>query len=109
MLLYVDEAKGGGDRNAILSPRLLEELRSYWRACRPKPPYLFNGKEPGSCLGRGSVYVGFRKAAKDAGIERRVSPHSLRHSFATHLLEDGSDLRVIQALLGHRTVTSTEI
>lgn len=109
MLLYVAETKGGGDRYAMLSPRLLEELRAYWRAVRPRAPYLFPAARAAGPRRRQTVYPAFKQAAADAGIERRVWPHCLRHSFATHLLEDGVDLRVIQALLGHRSVASTEI
>jgi len=109
MLLYVAETKGGGDRYALLSPQLLKELRSYWREVRPAGPYLFPGAHAGKPLGRKSANAPFRKAAARAGLERRVWPHCLRHSFATHLLEDGVDLRVIQALLGHRSVAATEI
>jgi site-specific recombinase XerD len=109
MLLHVTESKGGGERDALLSPRLLEELRAYWRRCHPAGPYLFNRRGPGDHLVRTCVYQAFKAARIDAGIDGRVSPRSLRHSFATHLLEDGVDLRVIQVLLGHRSVMSTEI
>lgn len=109
MLIHVTQAKGGGDRYALLTPRLLTELREYWRRCRPAAPYLFAGTTPGTHMRRRAPYAVFRRVAEKIGLNRRASPHTLRHSFATHLLEDGVDLRVIQALLGHRSVQSTEV
>lgn len=109
MLLHIRETKGGGDRYTLLPRALLKELREYWRDCRPSPPLLFEGRRAGSPLTRSTVYDVCRRVAAQAGLPRRVSPHTLRHSFATHLLEDGIDLRVIQALLGHRSISSTEI
>ena len=110
MLLTIDPSKGGGARFAMLSPRLLQELRAYWRKLRPTPPYLFPGRtNPQVPVGRGAAYVAFKKALAEAGVNSRYTPRSLRHSFATHLLEGGVDLRVIQTVLGHRSVLSTEV
>ncbi len=98
--------KGDKERLVMLSPRLLELLRRYWREVRPRAPYLFASKA-GAPLNRKVAWEVFKGAARQAGIERNVTPHMLRHSFATHLLERGVDLRVIQAVLGHASITST--
>jgi hypothetical protein len=95
------------DRISILSKRLLEDLREYYRAWRPKE-YLFEGQEGGSYSAT-SVAKIIDKAAKKAKIAQKVTPHMLRHSFATHLLENGTDLRQIQTLLGHSSLKTTEI
>lgn len=107
MLIRVREGKGGDERHVMLSGRLLGELRSYWREVRPSGPYLF----PDRC-GQGhicprTVQRAARQAAVRAGIGKRVTPHVLRHSFATHLLEAGGDIRAIQVLLGHRSIETT--
>lgn len=109
MLLYIAETKGGSDRYTLLSPRLLSELRTYWKRCRPTPPLLFEGNRPGVPLTADAVQFAFRRVTEELGLRRRITPHTLRHSFATHLLEDGVDLRIIQVLLGHGSVQSTEI
>ena len=100
MLLHIEGGKGARDRFAMLSQRLLDILRTYW--CRVHPSvWLFPGQEPG-----GHVSTG-RAARKRARISKRVTAHSLRHSFATHLLESGTDIRIIQVILGHTHLETT--
>ena len=106
MVLRVRDGKGGKDRYTLLSEVMLQTLREYWRLYRPES-YLFPAKRghrpiDGSCLQRACA-----RAAKDAGLSKRAGMHTLRHSFATHLLEAGTNLRVIQRLLGHRSMTTT--
>jgi len=108
MMIRVDQGKGRKDRYVMLSQRLLLTLRRYWKAYRPDP-WLFPGKDPTRPLCIHSVGSLFAHARNRAGIQKRVTPHSLRHSFATHLLERGVNIRVIQRLLGHRSLRSTEI
>jgi site-specific recombinase XerD len=104
MLIHVREGKGGHQRCVMLSKKLLSTLRTYWRQDRPRES-LFPGKS--GHLGPAAVRTAVHRAAADAGLRKRVSPHVLRHSFATHLLETGTDLRVVQALLGHRHLQMT--
>ena len=106
MMLRVDQGKGQRDRYVMLSPRLLEELRSYWRAGRPKT-WLFPGDIPGSPISRHAVGLACQKARRCCGIQKPITPHSLRHAFATHLLERGVDVRRIQLLMGHRSLATT--
>lgn len=107
-VIHVRSAKRNRDRDVMLGPRLLAELRSYWRQTRPPGPELFPGRAGvGTTLTRPSVNNALRKAAHVAGLERHISPHSLRHAFATHLLEQGTDLRTLQVLLGHASMSST--
>ena len=108
MMIRVAQGKGRKDRYVMLSGKLLETLRRYWLETRPDP-WLFPGQASGGPLTYGSVDRFFARAKDKAGIRKRVSPHSLRHSFATHLLERGVNIRVIQRLLGHRSLRSTEI
>lgn len=112
MVIHVRQGKGRKDRDVMLSPRLLQELRDYWRSANPKPKtYLFPGKgtHPNSDLPitSKSVWDAVHKAATRAGLDKRVHPHTLRHCFATHLLESGADLRTIQLLLGHADLKTT--
>jgi integrase/recombinase XerD len=112
MVIHIRQGKGKKDRDVMLSPRLLEELRDYWRWVQPKPKtYLFPGKGPhaGSDvpMGSKSVWDAVQQAAQRAGLDKHVHPHTLRHCFATHLLESGADLRTIQLLLGHTDLKTT--
>ena len=104
MLIHVRQGKGKKDRRVMLSPRLLAELRDYWRSANPKPQtYLFPsqaGKNADRPMSDKTVWSAVREAAVRAGLEKCVHPHTLRHCFATHLLESGADLRTIQLLLG---------
>ena len=106
-VIRIREGKGGHERLAMLSPRLLAELRSYWALVRPCGEYLFPA-ERGGALRTESVRVVLGRAAASVGIAKRVTPHCLRHSFATHLLEAGTDARAIQVLLGHASIETTQ-
>ena len=90
----------------MLSPVLLDTLRQYWREAKPKQ-WLFPGEKPEQPITGNDVAAVFHNAARRAGINKEVSPHSLRYCFATHLLESGTDLRTIQILLGHRNLKTT--
>lgn len=112
MVIHIRQGKGARDRDVPLTPKLLEELRSYWRWKKPRI-YLF----PSTSGQRGveqpisdkTVWHACRAAAKRAGIEKKIHPHTLRHSFATHLLEAGTDLRTIQLLMGHERLEHTSV
>lgn len=106
MVLRVEQGKGRKDRYAMLSPRLLEALRIYWRAARPEG-YLFPSWRPGRHLNASSLQQACHDAALRSGLRKRITVHTLRHSFATHLLENGTDVRVIQVLLGHSQIDTT--
>jgi site-specific recombinase XerD len=106
-VIRIREAKGRRDRDLPVSDKLLAVLRDYWRITRPRGTYLFPGNVPGQPLSRAAIALAMRNAAKAAHIRKRVTPHTLRHSFATHLLEMGVDLRIIQVMLGHARITST--
>lgn len=108
MMVRIEQAKGAKDRYSILSPRLLGELRLYWKAYRPDPKgWLFPNKSTKEKLTRATPQLIFKKAKKKAGIKKKVTFHSLRHGFATNLLEAGVDLRTIQILLGHSSIVTT--
>jgi site-specific recombinase XerD len=107
MLLHIRGAKGGKDRFVPLPERVLFALRRYWVAVRPARPHLFPGKEPGQPISADAVRHHLHEAAQKMGLSKRVTPHILRHSFATHLLELGTDIRVIQMLLGHSSLAAT--
>ena len=107
MMLHIRAGKNGHDRDVPLSARLLGVLRAYWQAARPPGTYLFQGTRPGHPISTKAVWHMLRKVGRHAGIPKRIFPHTLRHCFATHLLEAGVDLRTIQHLLGHRSIRST--
>ena len=105
-LIHVECGKGGKDRYAMLSPRLLDILRAYWRRARPGL-WLFPGREAGDHVSIAALQGACRAARRAARLSKPVTAHSLRHSFATHLLESGVELRIIQVLLGHSDLSST--
>jgi integrase/recombinase XerD len=106
MVIRVDQGKGQKDRYVMLSPKLLETLRNYFRAVRPKG-WLFEGDVSARPITRGAVERTCQKASRISGIRKPISPHSMRHAFAVHLLESGTDVRTIQLLLGHRSLATT--
>jgi site-specific recombinase XerD len=107
-VVHVRHGKGDKERLTILSPRLYELLRHYWREVRPAPPYLFTTKR-GKPLSRKTAWKAFKLAVDEVGFDKHVTPHQLRHSFATHMLDRGTELRIIQTLLGHASIRSTTI
>jgi site-specific recombinase XerD len=106
MLIHVRHGKGAKDRYVPLSEALLEHLRRYWKQLRP-PHWLFPGTDPDQPLSIRAVQHVCTRAARKAGLSKSVSPHTFRHSFATHLLEAGTDIATIQALMGHRWIGTT--
>lgn len=106
MVIRIRQAKGQKDRYVMLSPRLLELLRYYWKAIRPRE-YLFPGDRPDRPMSLQAVRYAYTVACQNSGLDKHVTAHTLRHSFATHLLEAGTDLRTIQVLLGHRRIDTT--
>ncbi len=106
MVLRVEHGKGQKDRYVMLSPRLLAILRDWWRVSRSRL-WLFPGDRPGDPITTRAVNRACRKAHRRCGIPKPITPHSLRHAFAVHLLEAGTDVRTIQLLLGHRSLATT--
>ena len=114
MLIRVEEGKGRKDRNVMLSPQLLELLRLWWREGKQRGVmlphgWLFPGRSPTDPISSRQLHRAVQEAAEVAGIRKKVSPHTLRHSFATHLLEQDVDIRVIQVLLGHSKLETTAL
>lgn len=109
MMIHVRGGKGNKDRYVTMGPGTLDLLRQYYAEKHPEGEYLFPGRRPGSHLTVASVCAAMRKAVKDAGLKKTVTLHTLRHSFATHLLETGHDIRIVQILLGHSVVTTTQL
>lgn len=112
MIVRVNQGKGQRDRYAMLSPSLLEILRAWWRCGHAQGKmlrggWLFPGRNPVNPLSTRQLNTACHRAADAAGLEKRISMHTLRHSFATHLLENKVDIRVIQVLLGHRKLNTT--
>jgi site-specific recombinase XerD len=106
MVLRVEQGKGQKDRYVMLSPKLLATLRDWWRLERPQH-WLFPGDKPGQHISKDAVEQACQKAHRLCHIPKPITPHSLRHAFAVHLLEQGTDIRTIQLLLGHRSLATT--
>jgi integrase/recombinase XerD len=112
MMLHVEEGKGQKSRLVPLSEVLLARLRDYWRTGRQAPkscPWLFPGRDPARPLHTTTIEKACQKAREAAGITKHATPHTMRHCYATHLLEAGTDLRTVQALLGHASLATTAI
>lgn len=108
-VIHVRHGKGQKERFVTLSPELLSMLRAYWAAERPVAPWLFASQGTDRPLCQHGAREALRLAAHQAGLTQKVTPHTLRHSFATHLLESGTELRVIQVLLGHSSIATTTL
>jgi site-specific recombinase XerD len=106
MVIRIEQGKGRKDRYVMLSPKLLQVLSDYWHAARPRG-CLFPGDIPGQPITRGAVELACQAAHARSGLAKPVTPHSLRHAFAVHLLEAGTDLRTIQLLMGHSSLDTT--
>jgi integrase/recombinase XerD len=106
MLIRVEQGKGGKDRYVMLSAQLLAILRTYWRLAKPRH-WLFPGRDEERPIDQTVLHAACRSACEAAGLTKHVTVHTLRHSFATHLLESGADIRIIQVLLGHTNIATT--
>ncbi len=109
MVIIVRESKGKRERHVMMSSCSLQALRSHWKAARPNGDYVFPGRNTGRPLTRAAVSRALKKLAHKAGIGKHITPHTLRHSFATHMLEMGTDIRTLQVLLGHASLRSTAL
>jgi len=108
MVIHVHHGKGAVDRLVPLAPRLLQELRAYWRLYRP-PTWLFPGRQPGQHISGNTIQRSFHNLVRQVGLRKGCSMHTLRHSYATHLLEAGVDLLTLKTLLGHRSLATTAL
>jgi integrase/recombinase XerD len=108
-VIRLRQGKGKKDRYVMLSPKLLAALREYWKVFRPHTWLFYSGRDRSRPLTRATILKSCRTIGRRAGLSKRVTLHSLRHSFATHLLEAGTDLRTIQLLLGHRSLRTTAL
>ena len=108
MLIRVEQGKGGKDRYVMLSAQLLAILRTYWRLAKPRH-WLFPGRDEERPIDQTVLHAACRSACEAAGLTKHVTVHTLRHSFATHLLESGADIRIIQVLLGHTNISTTAL
>jgi site-specific recombinase XerD len=106
-VIHIRDGKRDRDRFVMLSPVLLTALREYWKIYRPTPPIMFPGSQADTSVSHGAVRKALHRARARVGITKCVTPHSMRHAFATHLLENGADIRTIQVLLGHGSIRST--
>lgn len=106
-VILVRDGKGGKQRLVPLCAALLGRLRAFWKEARPEPPYLFAASQARGPVRASTLRSALHQAGRDASLAKRVTPHVLRHSFATHLLESGTDMRVIQVLLGHASIRTT--
>jgi integrase/recombinase XerD len=106
MVIRVEQGKGRKDRYVMLPPKLLDMLREYWKRTHPSE-WLFPGRYPGQPVSPLTIDRTCREVRQQCGIGKPVAPHALRHAFAVHLLEAGTDLRTIQLLLGHRNLSTT--
>jgi integrase/recombinase XerD len=106
MMIRIEEGKGAKDRYTMLSEQLLTILRGYWRVVRPRH-WLFPGRDEDRSIDPQALHAACRSACTASGLAKRVTVHTLRHSFATHLLEAGTDIRIIQVLLGHSNLSTT--
>ena len=109
MIIRVRQGKGRRERVAKMCDVLLQALREYWRRTRPPKPFLFPGSKPNTHISIDAVRYILKSVAKKCQLNMKVTPHTLRHSFATHLLQSGVSIRVIQELLGHRSIRSTQV
>ncbi|MCG8573158.1 MAG: site-specific integrase [Spirochaetes bacterium] len=110
MMIRIDQGKGNKDRYVVLSPKLLVSLRKYWKSMKVKPTkWLFPGANIEKKMCRKSVHTFVKKIQKKSGIKKSIHPHIFRHSFATHLLEAGVDIKRIQILMGHRNIQTTSV
>jgi integrase/recombinase XerD len=109
MVIKIRLAKGNKDRYVMLAKNLLDALRAYYRQVRPPRPWMFPGMKPDKHITHTAVQIALRKAVKASGLTKRITPHVLRHAFATHLIEAGTDVRTVQVLLGHASIRSTQL